>query len=136
MREIPTDLPVRAVTVQQPWAWAIIHGDPPKDIENRTWKPTRPFLMLVHAGKRTDFDGFKFIRRQGIEPPLTSQLPYGAIVGAVTVASWTQHSTSRWAIPGQWHWLLENPFAFDEPLACRGLPGLFAPPAGWRERIR
>lgn len=38
---------MKALTVQQPWAWAIFHG---KDIENRTqqWKYRGP--LAIHAG--------------------------------------------------------------------------------------
>lgn len=35
------NLPDVALAVRQPWAWAIIHGVPPKDIENRFWAPQR-----------------------------------------------------------------------------------------------
>jgi hypothetical protein len=41
---------VKALTVQQPWAWAIVHGG--KNIENRTqlWKYRGP--LAIHAGQR------------------------------------------------------------------------------------
>jgi hypothetical protein len=41
---------MKALTVQQPWAWAIIHGT--KRIENRTtaWKYRGP--LAIHAGTR------------------------------------------------------------------------------------
>lgn len=41
---------MRALTVQQPWAWAIVHGG--KNIENRTqmWKYRGP--LAIHAGQR------------------------------------------------------------------------------------
>jgi hypothetical protein len=41
---------VKALTVQQPWAWAIIHGG--KDVENRTqaWSYRGP--LAIHAGAR------------------------------------------------------------------------------------
>lgn len=40
---------MKALTVQQPWAWAIFHG---KDIENRTqlWSYRGP--LAIHAGAR------------------------------------------------------------------------------------
>lgn len=39
---------MKALTVQQPWAWAIVHGG--KDIENRTqaWSYRGP--LAIHAG--------------------------------------------------------------------------------------
>lgn len=41
---------MRALTVQQPWAWAIVHGG--KDVENRTqaWSYRGP--LAIHAGVR------------------------------------------------------------------------------------
>ena len=43
-----TDDTARALTLRQPWAWAVVFGG--KDVENRTWKPRKPFTLLVHAG--------------------------------------------------------------------------------------
>jgi hypothetical protein len=40
---------VPALSIRQPWAWAIIHLG--KDIENRPWKAPYRGPMLVHASK-------------------------------------------------------------------------------------
>lgn len=52
---------MKALTVQQPWAWAIIHGG--KDVENRTqlWKHRGP--VVIHAGLRYSHRGFDVINR-------------------------------------------------------------------------
>lgn len=49
---------MRALTVQQPWAWAIIHGG--KDVENRTqlWSYRGP--LAIHAGQRWSQRGAQF----------------------------------------------------------------------------
>jgi hypothetical protein len=39
---------MKALTVCQPWAWAIIHA--PKRIENRTWRTSHRGPLAVHAG--------------------------------------------------------------------------------------
>jgi hypothetical protein len=46
---------VKALTVQQPWAWAIVHGG--KDVENRTqaWSYRGP--LAIHAGARVSERG-------------------------------------------------------------------------------
>ena len=129
-----TDLPARVLTVQQPWAWAIIHGG--KDVENRDWKPARPLVLLIHAGLKTDFAAFGFMQQLGVEPPVTSVLAYGAIIGAVTVTGWTETSPSRWASHTRWHWLLSNPGAAQQPIPYRGQTGLFRPPEDWRDRFQ
>ena len=38
-----------ALTVRQPWAWAIVHG--PKRVENRTRPTSQPGCILIHAGR-------------------------------------------------------------------------------------
>jgi hypothetical protein len=53
---------MRAITSQQPWAWAIIHGG--KDIENRTtigtWRPAIGQRIAIHAGQRWSDRGPQF----------------------------------------------------------------------------
>ncbi|MBB3041198.1 hypothetical protein [Nocardioides soli] len=41
---------MKALTVQQPWAWAIVHGG--KDVENRTQAWSYRGLLAIHAGAR------------------------------------------------------------------------------------
>jgi hypothetical protein len=44
---------MRALTVRQPWAWAIIHGG--KDVENRSWTNRYATgLIAIHAGVGLD----------------------------------------------------------------------------------
>jgi hypothetical protein len=54
---------MRALTVQQPWAWAIVHGG--KDVENRTqaWGYRGP--LAIHAGAR--------ISERGLQSPLVQE---------------------------------------------------------------
>ena len=40
---------MKALTVLQPWAWALIHG--PKRIENRSWATYYRGPLVIHAGK-------------------------------------------------------------------------------------
>lgn len=46
---------MRAITVRQPWAWAIARGG--KDIENRSWGTSYRGLLAIHAGVRWDEEG-------------------------------------------------------------------------------
>jgi hypothetical protein len=45
---------MRAITVRQPWAWAIVHGG--KDVENRTRNIAGAYRgpVAIHAGKTLD----------------------------------------------------------------------------------
>jgi hypothetical protein len=101
---------VRALTVQQPWAWAIVHGG--KDVENRTRNLAGSYRgpVAIHAGKQVSRDGvddprlrpdwavamgYVYVHRSGdraeISYPdraatqapnrLASVMPLGAIIG-------------------------------------------------------
>ena len=41
---------MKALSIQQPWAWAIVNGFKP--VENRTWRTNYTGPLLIHAGKR------------------------------------------------------------------------------------
>lgn len=150
---------MKALSVRQPWAWAIAHGG--KDIENRTWA-TASYRgpLAIHAGARWDEDGAydKRILRalQGFgdrfDPPLRverlgpktvrllrdRQLTPGAVVAVVDlVGICAARTTSEqcgcgvWAIDGQCHWQVTNVRPLTEPVACKGRLGLWdLTPAG------
>ncbi len=42
----------------------------------------------------------------GLDP---DDLVRGAILGSVEIVGCVQNSIGRWAIPGQWHWILKDP---------------------------
>lgn len=117
---------VRAVSVRQPWAWAILHAG--KDVENRTWPTGYRGLLAVHAPKTVDTDAVAFLRACGVAVP--DELVTGALLGTVHLAGCVRDVGSPWAEPGRWHWHLTHPRSLVEPIACRGALGLFAlPPA-------
>jgi hypothetical protein len=78
---------VKALTVQQPWAWAIVHGG--KDVENRTqaWGYRGP--LAIHAGQRWSHRGgaSPLVRSAfGLDPRSMwppEHFPLGAIIGVV-----------------------------------------------------
>jgi len=123
----------RALTLRQPWAWAVIFGG--KDVENRTWKPRKPFTLLVHAGTAWSEEGAEHLELLGIGIPEAATWG-GQIIGAVEVTGATDDSDSPWAIDGYWHWTLENPRPADPPIPTRGRAALFRPPAGWEDSFR
>lgn len=76
---------VKAISVRQPWAWAIVHGG--KDVENRIWRPNYRGPLLIHASSnmtRLDYEvGATFCRREaGLLVPEPGELERGGIVGA------------------------------------------------------
>jgi hypothetical protein len=143
---------MKALTVQQPWAWAIVHGG--KDIENRTqaWSYRGP--LAIHAGARLSDRGCDLVPEllDLTRPDLLAEyadttMTYGAIVGVVDLVdvhpavgddlavccssvwgetSYAEHGgrTRREVI----HMELTNARAVD-PIPCKGRLGLWTPPA-------
>ena len=136
-RCIPTEY---ALSVQQPWAWAILHAG--KDIENRTWLPPRHIIgrrLWIHASKK----------RQPIEPvellppfsfddddsPGLADLPLGAILGSVRVVGSTDSAPGHHWFNGPIGWVLVDPSPLPMPVGARGSLGLWRVPGGVVERL-
>jgi ASCH domain len=113
---------MRALSIKQPWSHAILrHG---KDVENRSWSTNYRGPMLIHASKKPDADAVARLTAEGYEIP--NDLQTGGIVGVVDVIDCVQNHPSRWAVDGEWHWVLANarPLPFKP---CNGRLGLFDP---------
>jgi hypothetical protein len=79
--------------------------------------------MLIQAALRVERGEAS---RLGLDP---HGLPVGAIVGSVEIVACIRDSKSKWAIPGQWHWILENPRWLDTPIPFKGKLGFMQIPA-------
>ncbi|ACF01891.1 hypothetical protein Rpal_3389 [Rhodopseudomonas palustris TIE-1] len=102
------DLPELAISVRQPWAWAIIHAG--KDVENRSHGMVRHLSPVVgpraiHAAKGMTRDEYElaasFMRSIGVACPPPADLLRGGIIGAVEVTKRISkrdpcESASRW----------------------------------------
>lgn len=98
------DLPSLALSVRQPWAWAIIHAG--KDIENRSWQAvnhglTRRGRIAIHTSKgmtREEYvDASEFMLKDlRIECPPARDLLRGGIIGSVEVVDVVTESDSPW----------------------------------------
>ena len=123
---------MKALTVKQPWAWAIIHGG--KDVENRS-RPTKYRGQLyIHAGKGWADEGILGI---GIESmPADEDLLSGYVIGTVDVVDchpatecfkFGEPACSPWAIrsPEQFHWVLDNPRPLATPFPEKGKLGIW-----------
>jgi hypothetical protein len=123
--------PMKALSIQQPWAWLIVNGH--KDIENRDWRCHRRGLVLIHAGKKVDRDAMDLLRC-GFHPvagvPIAMDVPEtfetGGIVGEATIAGCVETSTSSWFV-GRFGILMRDarPLSFQP---CKGALGFFVPP--------
>lgn len=119
---------MKALSVRQPWAWAILHAG--KDVENRSWRTKYRGWVLIHAARRIDRGALAQLRgdRPAITWPAERELVTGALLGRVLLTGCTEMHWSWWAEPGCWHWDLELPRPFAEPVPWRGSLGLFTVP--------
>ena len=120
------DLPRLALSVRQPWAWAIIHAG--KDIENRSWQAVNHGLrqrgrIAVHAAKgmtREEYvEASCFMAEISIDCPLAHTLPRGCIIGSVDVVDVVTESDSRWFFG-------PRGLVLRDPLPCEPIPSVGA----------
>ncbi len=107
-----TDLPLLALSVRQPWAWAIIHAG--KDIENRTWCSTwQRGRIAIHAAKGMTRDEywnahlFMWPKRRVMCPGFL-ELARGGIIGSVELVDIVTSSDSPW-FEGPYGLVLRDP---------------------------
>lgn len=119
-----------ALTIRQPWAWAIMAGL--KRYENRTWKTRKLGPMIVHAaaGRAGVAGDVLWLREHGIDCPDANALDYGCIVGLVRVAGCLDvgEVESDLFREGPVCWVLEGPQKLSRPVMYRGQQGVFRVP--------
>ena len=123
------NLPPKALSVRQPWAWAIIHGG--KDIENRACRvasnSARHKNIAIHAAKgmtRFEYEAASALMLKiGVDCPQPDQLLRGGIVGSVAIKGVVKHSQSPWFF-GPMGLVLENPKPCDF-ISSTGALGFF-----------
>jgi hypothetical protein len=128
---------VPALTVHQPWAWAVVHGHKP--VENRRTRTKHRGLLAIHAGviNPAFWSDLTFVRERLTEAavPLhwdNAAVPtqgVGVVVGLVDVVGVCDgvHACScgPWAVPGPKHWQFANARPLAEPVPARGNQGLW-----------
>lgn len=131
---------MKALTVCQPWAWAIVHG--PKRVENRTWGTPYRGPLLIHAGKSCNW--LVPTLNDGTRVPVGA-LYFGAAVGVAHLAACVNLSAYRrgaiTSLPdavrealdtpfaeGPYCWVLADVRALPEPIPLAGLMGLWDVP--------
>lgn len=94
---------LKALSIQQPWAWAILHGKP---VENRSWFTNFRGEFFIHAGKKIDKDAYEFIEKL-LNVKIPADLPTGGIVGKSEIYDCVQSFDSEWFF-GEHGFLLRN----------------------------
>lgn len=129
---------MKALSVRQPYAWAIIHGG--KNVENRQWRTPYRGPLLIHAGSRLHAHA-----TSRPWPADAALAPRGGFVGVVDLvdvipqemphtrhlhpkrAEWSRWWTSPWADDGaRYLWILENSRTIEPAFVpARGLQGIY-----------
>jgi len=114
---------MKALTIRQPWAWAIFHG---KDIENRSWGTKYRGPLLVHAALTFDHAGYRWILDNRKKLYLTSpdipspdQFVFGAVIGKVNMVDCVSFHVSAW-FSGPCGFVFKDHQLFKTPIPYRG----------------
>jgi len=91
-RELLDSSEQRALSIRQPWAYAILHLG--KDVEDRPRRTHYRGRILIQAALRVE-------REEALKLKLDpDELPTGAIVGSVEIVDCIRNSKSKWADHG------------------------------------
>lgn len=114
---------MKALTVLQPWATALISGA--KTIETRDWVTSHRGPLLIHASSRC---------LSGALRRFDEGLPHGVVLGGVWLER-IEDSNKRTApldlrpfyglIDGRYYWHVRPLFALSSPIPWRGRQGLW-----------
>lgn len=132
-------LPLMAISIRQPWAWAIIHAG--KDIENRDWPTRFRGPVCIHAAKGMTRDEYEDCLAamhhisqtnpfpSGLTMPHFDSLVRGGIVGTAEINGCISDSDSPWFF-GKFGFRLSNVRPVDF-IPVRGALGFF----DWRQNV-
>jgi len=149
---------MRAITIRQPWAWAIVHAG--KRVENRSWGTDYCGPVLIHAAKgmtRTEYElacsVIESIVGRYCVPPI-EKLLRGGIVGRAQLvdhihpgglgmrgypsarAARLRHRLADDPWYGGEHGLVMDDVEPTPFVECRGALGLWQPPDHVLEALR
>ena len=121
---------VKVLSVQQPWAWAIVNGWKP--LENRDWVSNYRGPLYIHAPKTEDQADIPYcleLVEKTTGHRVSERLyrlhrgPLGHIVGRVTMVGCVTRHSSPWFF-GQYAFLFEDAIKVH-PIRLRGQLGIF-----------
>ncbi len=135
---------MKALSLTQPWASALFIRQPDgralKGIETRSWKTNFTGRVAVHASKGFPKWAREFAETERALGRLPGKLPFGAIIGFVTIMGMRMTEDLCWQIAaierlygdysaGRWGWMLCDPVLLDQPIPCKGSLGLWEVPS-------
>lgn len=108
---------MKALSIFQPWAWAIFNAG--RNVENRNCLTPHRGPLLIYASKTRFKDDWQNAVEwmceyvpgllEDILIPDMENLDLGGIIGRVELVDCIRNSNSPWAMEGQIHWILKNP---------------------------
>jgi len=116
---------MKALSVKQPWAWAIIHAG--KDIDNRPRRTHHTGTIAIHGSLQPFIGWEKFYPKRAAKPPSNDGWERGAIIGFVDLVECVDDSRSKW-FSGPFGYVLKNPRPLRKPIPCKGALGLWEIP--------
>lgn len=136
---------MKAISIRQPWAWAIVAGY--KDVENRDWPTRYRGRVLIHASKREETGDVDYVvnlvahqtgrTREDIAREYGDHLlagGLGAIVGAATIDDCVEDMRSDWFF-GKYGFVVADATAI-QPVPCKGALSFFNVPPQVAQAIR
>lgn len=121
-------MPRHAISLQQPWAYAVLHLG--KNIENRKWSTKFRGPIVIHASKKIDREAEVWLFRNGYQFP-SEKYPTGGYVGEVTIMDCfrkddeeLEEHPNPWAF-GPYCWTLKHPVAYEALIPAKGRLGIY-----------
>jgi hypothetical protein len=126
---------MKAISIRQPWAWAILHAG--KDIENRDRRWNLRGRIVVHASAtmtRAEMAAIDDIASfTGLKVPIVADFRagglLGALIGTVEIIDCVREYPSRWLF-GPFGLVLREPRSFKTPIPYKGALGVMDVPDG------
>jgi hypothetical protein len=132
---------VKALSFWQPWGWLVVSGL--KDVDNRPRGTKYRGPLLVHASKRWDSEGERWLyinACRGRIPVMDyamrhdQRIVYGALIGIVDVVDCVTQHPSPWFC-GPNGLVLRDAVKFEKPFPFKGQLGLFDVPDELADQI-
>lgn len=119
---------MKALTVRQPYAWAIAAGHKP--VENRTRPTTHRGPLAIHAGVAwhpagADDERVNALPRRPADELWTARGGVLAVADLVDCHQEAGGCCAPWGDPGAWHWVLAAPRPLAELVPATGRLGLW-----------
>jgi hypothetical protein len=146
-------VPRRALSLKQPWAWAVLHAG--KNIENRTWwTDFRGDFWIASSAQVShayyDDAAARIYALTGLHPPHHHKVEHGVILGRAKVVAciWPGGTSigpgspphplhpQRWHFLDQYGYVLEDVRAVAKPVPCKGRQQWWTVPLDVLDQLR